>query len=186
MRNEKVNFYIPIRNQISKAISVLIFFNIFAIIQLVRAKETGAYGIFEYWSSSLKTIPNDYKFLLYGSIMSILLLITQFFSTTSKNPEEKNYTQIFFNSFLRIFPVMSNLFIIIFFFYIIFYRGFWALSELKVGFNIYPILRFLFFVLFGHYGYIAYTNLATLKRLLRLGKEEEAIIFVKKKKLLNI
>src|SRR5437016_525541 len=46
---------------------------IFGAIQWIRSKQTARFGIIDYWRHEFVIIPNDYKLIVFGSLISILL-----------------------------------------------------------------------------------------------------------------
>ena len=183
---DEIDFYIPLRNQFAKIYTGIIPILIFSVIQLIRTDTSGGYGILEYWLFSSDPIPNDHKLLLFGSIITMIILLTQFISSLIKRDKEKSLFNIFLSGLLGIIPAICNLTILLFFFYLIFYRGFWSISEFRNGFSFIPILKLIFFVGFGFYGYTGFSHLYQLRRLLKVNKKDEAISYVVKHKLFDL
>lgn len=70
-----------------------------------------------YALKKMEIIPNDYKFLLCASILTIILLIFNLFSTSTFKNEETSLIEVFLKGLFRIIPLLTNLFILLLFFY---------------------------------------------------------------------
>lgn len=174
--------YVPIRNQASQIATSLIIFLIFGSIQWIRLEQSGQLGIIDYWRYSLLEIPNDYKLIVLVSAFLLLwMLWVTFFAII-----EKSKLNSLLLGILNPISTIVNLIIMTFFFYLIFYRGLWALTEFKNGFSFIPILKVIFFVGIGVFGYKAFSHLYQLKRLLRKNKMAEFTDYVVKYKLHEI
>lgn len=177
-----LNVYLPLRNQAAKTTTALIGILIFGTVQWIRSDQPGRLGLVDYWVFSLQTIPNDYKLLVIVSSLSLLLMLIFTFAALI----DRSKINPFLLGVLDIIPTFGNLLILSFFFYLIFFRGFWSLSEFKNGFSFIPILKVIFFSGLGIYGYKGFSHFYQLKRLLKRNNMTDFVDYVVKYKLYEI
>jgi hypothetical protein len=180
--NDKVNVYLPLRNQAAQTATALLIVLVFGIVQWIRSDQPGQLGLVDYWRFSLANIPNDYKLLVLISAIALPLMLLFTFTALV----DRNKINPFILGVLGIIPVLGNFLILSFFAYLILYRGLWSLSEFKNGFSFSPILRTFFFTAIGIYGYKGFAHFYQLKRLLKENKMGEFIDYVDKYKLYKI
>lgn len=181
-KDNSVISYVPIRNQASQIATSLIIFLIFGAVQWIRLEQPAQLGIIDYWRFSLLEIPNDYKLIVLTSAFLLPWMLIVIFSTII----DKNKVNPLLLGLLNPISTIINFIIMTFFFYLIFYRGLWSLSEFRNGFSFIPILKMIFFVGVGTFGFKAFSHFYQLKRLVRQNKMEAFIDYVVKYKLNKI
>jgi len=93
--------------------------------------------------------------------------------------EQSSFKMGIYNAILT----LGNATLMIFLLYCMTYRGLWSLSEFLHGFTIWPILKVIFFTVWGWQGYKSFCHLFQITKLVQARKPEELETYIYKHQL---
>ena len=101
---------------------------------------------------------SDYLILIVGSILTTLLAFAYTLVSVMRANGSPKKTWMAFAAFGGFFPY-------VFFLYLFFYRGLWALSGLLNGFSVRPILKMIVFSILGYYALRQFYRITEIGRI---------------------
>ena len=150
--------------------------------QWIGSYEKAGYGMLEYWTQSTSAIPNDYKLLVLWSAFSIFMIVT----LTSTVPVNRSKINAWLLGPSSIVPTVASSLMLLFFFYLMLYRGLWPLISLLTDFRSlwtdFLSLNFVTIIL-GIYASKGLFHWYRLRRLAAEGRTEEVVAYALKYKL---
>lgn len=167
--------YEPLKIQSSMLASPLLFWLIFGIIQGIRMDSFGL-GIIG------QTPPtNDYGLIIAGCLVGFVAIISMLFYIKWVREEQSSFKKGIYDAILT----LGNATLMIFLLYCMVYRGLWSLSEFFHGFTIWPILKVIFFTIWGWSGYKSFCHLFQIKKFVQTRKAEELKAYIYKHQLMQ-
>jgi hypothetical protein len=172
----------PIKIQASKVWIVALTFLSYGTTQWIGSYERAGYGILEYWTQSTPSIPNDYKLLVLWSAFSIALIV----ALTSSVSQGRGKINAWLFGPSAIVPMVASSLIMLFFSYLMLYRGLWPLKSLLTDVRSlltdFVSLNFVTVIL-GIYGSRGLFHWYRLRRLAGEGRADEVVAYALKYRL---